>query len=227
MSGIERGRSARSAAQAEEDELNNRLFFRLFQAGNIYARQAQRELNVSSAQGAILGALSRDPDNGIPLSDLVEYLAVSRQNLDGVLKRLERLQYVERIEGAENRRIKVVRLTPAGVRAWSTLFEHSLEFYRQGTAGVPIEAKRSFVDTIGRINRSLKTVRIERAAEARAPRKAASRAVPAGGPRAVPSRGAATRGVARAAADGAKPAKRTVKRPAAASRGGASKKSTG
>lgn len=162
MAGMERGRNGRVAAQSEDDELNNRLFFRLFQAGNIYARQAQRELNVSSAQGAILGALSRDPKNGIPLSDLVEYLAVSRQNLDGVLKRLEKLQYVERIEGVENRRIKVVKLTSAGLRAWNALFGDSLEFYRQGTVGLPLEAKRTFVETLGRINRSLKSVKIER-----------------------------------------------------------------
>lgn len=180
MTGIERGRAARSAARDEEDELNNRLFFRLFQAANIYARQAQRELNVSSAQGAILGALSRDQENGIPLSDLVEYLAVSRQNLDGVLKRLEKLEYVERIEGAENRRIRIVRLTPAGVRAWQSLFASTLEFYRQGTAGVPLEAKRSFVETIGLINRSLKAIRLDRAPAARTVRKPRTgRAAPA------------------------------------------------
>lgn len=160
MAGSNRGRSKRAVAQAEEDDLNNRLFFRLFQAGNIYARKTQAELKVSSAQGAILGALSRDPQNGIPLSELVEYLAVSRQNLDGVLKRLEKLKYVVRIEGAENRRIRVVKLTPAGTRAWNALFEDSLEFYRQGTVGITLEAKRAFVETLGGINRSLKSIAI-------------------------------------------------------------------
>lgn len=174
MAGIERGRAGRTAAQAEEDDLNNRLFFRLFQAGNIYARKAQGELKISSAQGAILGALSRDTENGIPLSELVEYLAVSRQNLDGVLKRLERLEFVERIEGAENRRIRIVRLTPAGIRAWNALFDDSLEFYRQGTAGVTVDEKRALVDTLGRINRGLKSIRMDRSTRRGATARAAS-----------------------------------------------------
>lgn len=161
MTAEAREEAALGQAPDDEGDLNNRLFFRLFQAGNIYARQALRELEVSAIQGAILGALSRKPGKGIPLSELVEYLAVSRQNLDGVLKRLEKQQYVERIEGADNRRIKVVRLTRAGQRAWDALFRSSLEFYRQGTAGVPLAEKRAFVETLGRINRAMKAIALD------------------------------------------------------------------
>jgi len=144
-----------------DDETNNRLFFRLFQASNIYERQAQRELNFSAIQGAVLGALSREPVDGIGFSDLVEYLVVSRQNLDGVLKRLEKLDYVERVENPANRRVKMVRLTKAGARAWEALFEASLRFYRQGTEGVSLEEKAAFVETLGRIGRAMRGIRLE------------------------------------------------------------------
>lgn len=174
-------RVAAADAPSAEDELNNRLFFRLLQAGNIYERKAQQELGFSGIQGALLGALSSGPAQGIPLSELVEYLAVSRQNLDGVLKRLEKQQYVERVEDASNRRIKVVRITRAGRRAWDWLFAHSLEFYRQGTRGVPLEAKQAFVETLGRVNRSLRSISLDTgAAGARAAARAPSgRARPA------------------------------------------------
>ena len=141
-----------------EDELNNRLFFRLLQASNIYERKAQNELGYSAIQGALLGALSRDRAGGVPLSDLVEYLSVSRQNLDGVLKRLEKLGQVERTEDPANRRVKVVRLTAAGGAAWDALFERSLEFYRQGTQGIPGQSKVVFAETLVRIIRALRAV---------------------------------------------------------------------
>lgn len=150
-------------APTAEDELNNRLFFRLFQASNIYERKAQQELGFSGIQGALLGALSDGPVSGIPLSELVEYLAVSRQNLDGVLKRLEKQQFVERVEGASNRRIKVVRITRAGRRAWESLFANTLVFYRQGTRGISLEDKRNFAEVLGKLNRSLRSISLDSA----------------------------------------------------------------
>lgn len=145
-------------AIAGDDALNNRLFFRLLQASNIYGRKAQNVLGYSAIQGALLGALSRDPERGIPLSDLVEYLSVSRQNLDGVLKRLEKAGQVERIEDPTNRRVKIVRLTPHGLAAWNALFEKSLEFYRLGTRGIEHGEKAAFAQTLVRILRALRAI---------------------------------------------------------------------
>jgi DNA-binding MarR family transcriptional regulator len=150
--------STRREAPESDDDLNNRLFFRLFRASNIYERQAQRTLNMSAVQGAVLGALSREPEDGIAFSELVDYLAVSRQNLDGVLKRLEKLGYVERVEKPENRRIKMVRLTRAGAKAWDDLLRRSLEFFRLGTLGVPRAAKVELADTLSRIGRALSAI---------------------------------------------------------------------
>jgi DNA-binding MarR family transcriptional regulator len=164
-------KAAAPPALKPDDEMNNRLFFRLFQASNIYERQAQRELNFSAIQGAVLGALSREPVDGIGFSDLVEYLVVSRQNLDGVLKRLEKQGFVERVENPTNRRIKMVRLTKTGARAWDDLFDASLRFYRQGSEGVTLEEKAAFVETLGRIGRSMRGIRLETAPKRKASSK--------------------------------------------------------
>jgi DNA-binding MarR family transcriptional regulator len=168
MGPIERSRTPaterpvkQAAKLSPRDEANNRLFFRLFQTANIYQTMALRELNVSAVQGATLGALSRDVEHGMPFSDLYDYLAVSRQNLDAVLKRLEEAGYVERVEGAADRRRKVVRLTPNGVVAWRDLQTQTVEFFRQGTGGISATEISTCVATLAKIGRALKAARLE------------------------------------------------------------------
>jgi DNA-binding MarR family transcriptional regulator len=64
---------------------------------NTLRRQAVKELGVTTVQWAVLGALSDPrPTYGIAVGTLADFLVVSRQNLDGVLKRLERDGLVER-----------------------------------------------------------------------------------------------------------------------------------
>ena len=67
---------------------HNRLFFRLFQVGNSLDRKCSNELGISPVHWSVLGALSRPQvKEGMSFSDLTEYLGVSRQNLDAVLKK--------------------------------------------------------------------------------------------------------------------------------------------
>lgn len=156
---IARRIDSESAARAR-DELNNRLFFRLFQAANIYETRAVRELNCSAVQGAVLGALSRNVEQGMSFSALYTYLAVSRQNLDAVLKRLEQAAYVVRVEGEIDRRVKIVRLTPEGVEAWRDLRRRTIEFFRQRTDGLSTAEVSACVETLARIGRALKGTKL-------------------------------------------------------------------
>lgn len=155
------GRQAETAPRrAPRDEANNRLFFRLVQCANLYETAALRELNITAVQGATLGALSRDCENGMSFSDLYGYLSVSRQNMDAVLKRLERLNYVERSEGPRDRRTKIVRLTPAGVEAWRELRGRTIEFFRQATAELNMSETIACADALARVGRALKATRL-------------------------------------------------------------------
>lgn len=94
--------------------IHNRLFFRLFQVGNSLDRQCLNELGISPVHWAVLGALSRPhlTEAGMSFSDLTEYLGISRQSLDNVLKRLEREGSVQRITSHQDKRAKNVALTP-------------------------------------------------------------------------------------------------------------------
>lgn len=145
------------AGNSSRDHLNNKLFFRLFQAANVYETQAVRELGFSAVTGATLGALYRDPE-GMLFSDLYAYLGVSRQNLDAVLKGLEKKDLVERVEVEDDRRKRMVRLTQAGIEAWKDLHRRSLEFFRQGTKGVSAAEITDCVDTLSRLARGLRAI---------------------------------------------------------------------
>ncbi|MDK9714724.1 MAG: MarR family transcriptional regulator [Sulfuritalea sp.] len=139
--------------------IHNRLFFRVFQIGNTLERQSTKELGVTSVQWSVLGALSRPKvSGGMPFSILAEYLVVSRQNLDGVLKRLERDDHVRRIPDPSDRRAKLVLLTSQGRDYWDNLQPKIYEFYRQSLEGFKFDDKVSFLHFLNRLNDGMKTI---------------------------------------------------------------------
>jgi DNA-binding MarR family transcriptional regulator len=144
------------------DHLNNRIFFRLFQVGNTLQRQAVKELGVTTVQWAVLGALSDPrPKSGISLSTLAEFLVVSRQNLDGVLKRLERDGLVERVMDDGDKRARVVRLTPHGLSFWTDLQKRIYQFYAQAASTFRFDERVALVHYLNSLQRELMKVRLE------------------------------------------------------------------
>lgn len=148
--------------------VHNRLFFRLFQSGNTLDRQANKELGVSPVHWAVLGALSRPQvAAGMSFSDLADYLVVSRQSLDGVLKRLERDGHAIRVADTADRRVKKVVMTPEGRRAWGILQPKIYEFYRQALNGFRFDDKVALLHFLNRLNDGMREVALaESTAEA-------------------------------------------------------------
>lgn len=152
-----------TASQPSHDQsvsaVHNRLFFRLFQAGNTLDRQTQKELGLTPVAWSVLGALSRPQvAAGMSFSDLTEYLVVSRQSLDGVLKRLERDHHVKRIADTVDRRAKKVVLTPRGRLFWDELQLKIYEFYRQSLEGLKFDDKVALLHFLNRINDGMRSV---------------------------------------------------------------------
>ncbi len=155
--------------------IHNRLFFRLFQTGNTLARQTIREVGLTTVQWSVLGALSRpQASEGMAFSELADYLVVSRQNLDGVLKRLEREGHVERVADTQDRRAKRVHLTSAGRAFWDGLQPRIYEFYRQAAEGMRFDDKVSLVHFLNRLNEGLARVDLSTMASADTPLAAAN-----------------------------------------------------
>lgn len=158
------GGSARLPAKPDRiaDHLNNRIFFRLFQVANTLQRQAVKELGVTTVQWAVLGALSDPrPTYGMSVGTLADFLVVSRQNLDGVLKRLERDGLVERVTDSGDKRARVVKLTAEGFAFWADLRERISQFYDQAARGFKFDDRVALAHYLNELQRDLTEVRLE------------------------------------------------------------------
>lgn len=144
------------------DHLNNRIFFRLFQVANTLQKQAVKELGVTTVQWAVLGALSDPrPTYGMSVGTLADFLVVSRQNLDGVLKRLERDGLVERVTDPEDRRARVVKLTPDGFIFWNELRGRIFQFYDQAVSDFRFDDRVALAHYLNALQGLLTKVRLE------------------------------------------------------------------
>jgi DNA-binding MarR family transcriptional regulator len=150
------------------DHLNNRIFFRLFQVANTLQRQAVKELGVTTVQWAVLGALSDPrPTYGVSVGTLADFLVVSRQNLDGVLKRLERDGLVERVTDPQDKRGRVVKLTADGFAFWKELRERIFQFYDQAVSGFKFDDRVALAHYLNSLQGLLTKVSLDRPSRAR------------------------------------------------------------
>ncbi|WP_098554444.1 MULTISPECIES: MarR family winged helix-turn-helix transcriptional regulator [Burkholderia] len=103
-------------------ELANRLFFRLYQCANMLHKTGTRAVEaegLTTQQWAVLGALSRSQvEQGMSVGDLARYLMVSRQNLSGLISRMERDGHVVAVASSQDRRSRLITMTPSGRELW-------------------------------------------------------------------------------------------------------------
>jgi len=79
------------------------------------------EFELSPAQCHVLHLI--EPDRPIPMGRIAEALACDASNVTGLIDRLESRGLVRRQPSANDRRVKVLELTPAGARLRSTVLE--------------------------------------------------------------------------------------------------------
>ena len=103
-------------------ELANRVFFRLYQCANMLHKTGTRAVEaegLTTQQWAVLGALSRpQAEGGMSVGDLARYLKVSRQNLSGLLSRMERDGHLTTAPDGRDRRSRLVTMTESGRKVW-------------------------------------------------------------------------------------------------------------
>ena len=84
--------------------------------------RAVEEEGLTTQQWAVLGALSREKSQGgMSMGDLARYLMVSRQNLSGLISRMERDGHVTVAASGQDRRSRVVTMTDSGRHVWQDL----------------------------------------------------------------------------------------------------------
>jgi DNA-binding MarR family transcriptional regulator len=117
-------------------ELANRLFFRLYQCANMLHKTGTRAVEaegLTTQQWAVLGALSRaKAEGGMSVGELARYLMVSRQNLSGLIGRMDRDGHVEVLPDTSDRRSRIVTMTDTGRHVWEVLAQPKiLAYYEQ------------------------------------------------------------------------------------------------
>jgi DNA-binding MarR family transcriptional regulator len=74
---------------------------------------------LTTQQWAVLGALSRPKaEGGMSVGELARYLMVSRQNLSGLIGRMERDGHVTSATDGRDRRSRRITMTASGRRVW-------------------------------------------------------------------------------------------------------------
>ncbi len=121
-------------------ELANRIFFRLYQSTNMLHKTGTRAVEaegLTTQQWAVLGALSRrDVADGMSIGDLARYLMVSRQNLAGLISRMERNGHISTAPDGRDRRSRLVTLTISGRDLWTVQARPKIyAYYEQALDG--------------------------------------------------------------------------------------------
>ena len=122
-----------SKAQIARMELANRLFFRLYQCANLLHKTGSRAVEsegLTTQQWAVLGALSREEaQQGMGVNELARYLLVSRQNLAGVIGRLERDGHICMETDEKDRRSRLIKMTESGRMTWLVKARPKIDAY--------------------------------------------------------------------------------------------------
>ncbi len=69
-----------------------------------------KEMKLTGTQGMLIGTLAHDGE--MKISDLSDKIGLSNSTVSGIIDRLEKPGYVERIRSKEDRRVVHVRVTP-------------------------------------------------------------------------------------------------------------------
>lgn len=113
--------------------LANRLFFRLYQCVNMMHKTGSRvfeDEGLTTQQLAVMGILSQEKRRGgMSVGALAHHLMVSRQNLSGLISRMERAGHVAIIPSGQDRRSRLVSMTESGRHAWQVLAQPKVRAY--------------------------------------------------------------------------------------------------
>lgn len=146
---------ARPETAINQQNTPEKLFFRLYQASNIALRRAAEildEFNMSAQQLSVLGSLSRPGfEQGMTVSEMVNYLLVSRQSLNGVLNRMEAAGYVRRVVNADDQRSRRVVLTSLGREVFRKMRPKILAFYRDSLAAMSEQEQEDGIKSLNSI----------------------------------------------------------------------------
>lgn len=119
------------------------------------ANNALRSQDMTLAQLEALAELDRAPEGRRSLKELEQILHVAQSTAAGIIARLERKGLVEGFGDAEDRRVKLVRITPAGVECVRTALHHRAEAEERLLSGLTETERDIFYSLLKKVRDSL------------------------------------------------------------------------
>lgn len=119
------------------------------------ANNALRPQDMTMAQLEALVELDRAPEGRRSLKELEQILHVAQSTAAGIIARLERKGLVEGFGDAEDRRVKLVRITPAGVECVRTALHHRAEAEERLLSGLTETERDIFYSLLKKVRDSL------------------------------------------------------------------------
>lgn len=155
MASVKRKTTSAHDPGDELGEAANRIFFRLYQAANMMHKTGTRALEdhgVTTQQWAVIGALSRpQADHGMTMGELARFLMVSRQNLTGVVARLEAQHYLDREQDEADGRSRLIKLSASGRKVWKSITPAIYHYYENALSGFTIEERSRLAANLARL----------------------------------------------------------------------------
>ncbi|MCR8549424.1 MarR family transcriptional regulator [Salipiger sp. P9] len=132
--------------------------------------RALDDYGITTQQWAVLGALTRPEfESGVAVGDLATFLLVSRQNLTGVLTRLETLSYIERAVDQNDNRSRLIRLTAKGRSLWDENMRPVIsDYYDDALRGFSTEDRIHMIHYLDKMLRNFKAIDPENHTEKKA-----------------------------------------------------------
>jgi DNA-binding MarR family transcriptional regulator len=142
-------------------------------------------LGISMAQLNILFTLQREGE--MPMSRLADVLNVSLSNATGLIDRIEERGFVERTRVPEDRRIVLIRVTPAGTRMLEEVDAISDDLLRGVLARLGRARLAGVAQAVADLRRALDEALAERGPERRTDRRADRHTASISAPRSTPT----------------------------------------
>nr|WP_219821775.1 MarR family transcriptional regulator [Sneathiella aquimaris] len=124
---------------------------------NKVGSRALESEQITTQQWSIIGALSRETAcSGMTVSELCDYLMVSRQNMTGLLSRLEERQLLTRTIDPSDNRSRRISLTNKGEELWDVIKPLINDFYDHSLQGMSFDDRIACVHYMNKLLQNMK-----------------------------------------------------------------------
>lgn len=152
----------RAAERPEDHQDEVRLWLRLLTCTTLVEGEVRRRLRarfgLTLPRFDLMAQLERAPE-GLTLGELSRRLMVSNGNVTGLVERLVEAALVERVPHAVDRRVVLVRLTPAGHVDFARMARAHAGWIGELFGDLSAEETRLLMHLLGRLKQSVREAR--------------------------------------------------------------------